>query len=121
VTPVDILFELARLGVRVERTEECPLRFIAPRGRLNDALKAEIRRNLLGIHQELAKPAQPILAHPLASEEPDGPECTRCGSTDRVEVPIHAGQSVRRDCGRCGFPCGHSVWYGRPVPPEEFL
>jgi hypothetical protein len=121
VTPVDILFELARLGVRIENDGEAPLRIVAPRGRLTEALKAAIRRNLLGIHQELAKPAQPIVVHPLANQGADGPKCTRCGSTDRVEVPIHAGQSVRRDCGRCGFPCGHSVWYGKPVPPEEFL
>jgi hypothetical protein len=121
VTPVDILHELARLGVRIENDGEAPLRIVAPKGRLTDSLKAAIRKNLQELHRELSKPAQAIVVHSLANQEPDGPKCTRCGSTDRVEVPIHAGRSIRRDCGKCGFPCGHSVWYGKPVPPEEFL
>lgn len=45
--------------------------------------------------------------------------CRRCGSTQYVDVPIHNGQSVRRDCTRCGrFVC-FPVWYGAAVNPNN--
>jgi putative DNA primase/helicase len=31
----------------------------------------------------------------------DAGECDRCGSTEFVDVPIHDGQSTRRDCAKC--------------------
>jgi hypothetical protein len=40
----------------------------------------------------------------------------RCGSTTTVDVPIHSGKSVRRDCGRfVDFP----VWYGKGTLRNE--
>ena len=36
----------------------------------------------------------------------------RCGSTTWRGVPIHDGQSVRRDCGRCGRFIDFPIWYG---------
>ena len=39
--------------------------------------------------------------------------CDRCGSTDFVDVPIHGGRSIRRDCERCDHFKGWSMWYGR--------
>jgi hypothetical protein len=36
----------------------------------------------------------------------------RCGSTTWRDVPIHDGQSFRRDCGRCGRFLDFPVWYG---------
>jgi hypothetical protein len=47
---------------------------------------------------------------------PAEPVC-RCGSVRWRDVPIHAGQSVRRDCGRCGRFLAFIVWYGRPLEP----
>ena len=47
-----------------------------------------------------------------AEAEPEVAVC-RCGSTSWQDVPIHDGQSVRRDCGRCGRFIGFPVWYGR--------
>ena len=37
----------------------------------------------------------------------------RCGSTTWCDVKIHGGQSVRRDCGRCGRLIKFPVWYGK--------
>src|SRR5262245_26706431 len=34
----------------------------------------------------------------------------RCGSTISRDVPIHEGQSVRRDCRRCGRFIEFPVW-----------
>ena len=45
----------------------------------------------------------------------DGPtkEVCRCGSTTWRDVPIHDGQSKRRDCGRCGRFIDFSIWHGK--------
>lgn len=40
----------------------------------------------------------------------------RCGGTVWRDVPIHNGQSVRRDCGRCGRFLDFPVWYGKKNP-----
>jgi hypothetical protein len=37
----------------------------------------------------------------------------RCGSTKWRDVPIHDGQSVRRECGRCERFLSWPLWYGR--------
>jgi hypothetical protein len=45
--------------------------------------------------------------------------CDRCGSPDYVDVPIHSGESTRRDCSRChrfmGWPC----WYGQRLDQQS--
>lgn len=39
--------------------------------------------------------------------------CDKCGSTEFVDVPIHDGQSIRRDCAKCSRFLGFPMWYGR--------
>jgi len=51
-------------------------------------------------------PATPTCAAPA---RPAKAVC-RCGSTTWRDVPIHGGQSVRRDCGRCGRFLDFSAW-----------
>jgi hypothetical protein len=46
------------------------------------------------------------------------PVC-RCGATTWVDVPIHGGRSVRRDCGSCGRFMDFPVWYGKLTLPSE--
>ena len=36
--------------------------------------------------------------------------CTRCGGYTYVDVPIHAGGSIRRDCADCSRTKGFPVW-----------
>jgi hypothetical protein len=43
--------------------------------------------------------------------------CRRCGSPEYIDVPIHNGQSVRRDCARCGRFIAFVLWYGRLMQP----
>ena len=40
----------------------------------------------------------------------------KCGSDRWVDVSIHSGQSVRRDCARCDRYGGFVVRYGKPLP-----
>lgn len=42
-----------------------------------------------------------------------GPPFCRCGSAETVDVPIHDGRSLRRDCARCRRFIDFPVWYGR--------
>ncbi|HEX4129735.1 MAG TPA: hypothetical protein VHZ24_06810 [Pirellulales bacterium] len=42
--------------------------------------------------------------------------CRRCGSCDTIDVPIHDGQSLRRDCARCNRFIDFPLWYGVPRP-----
>jgi len=44
--------------------------------------------------------------------DPDAPRCDRCGRGEFVEVAVHGGASVRRDCARCGRTWGFPVWRG---------
>lgn len=44
--------------------------------------------------------------------------CSRCGSTEFTDHPIHGGQSARRDCASCGRCLGFSRWYGIDVVGE---
>jgi hypothetical protein len=39
--------------------------------------------------------------------------CDRCGAVEYCDVPIHGGESARRDCARCGRTHGFSVWFGQ--------
>jgi hypothetical protein len=39
--------------------------------------------------------------------------CPRCRATGTLDVAIHDGQSVRRDCAQCGRFVEFAVWYGR--------
>jgi hypothetical protein len=47
-----------------------------------------------------------------SAPRPAGGGC-RCGSSEVVDVPIHGGQSARRECAGCGKFLTFSVWYGR--------
>jgi hypothetical protein len=47
-----------------------------------------------------------------AGESCLAPAC-RCGSTTWRDVPIHGGQSLRRDCAACRRFIKFAVWYGR--------
>lgn len=36
--------------------------------------------------------------------------CSRCGSLDHIDIPIHGGRSTRRDCANCRLTKGFPVW-----------
>lgn len=61
--------------------------------------------------------------HYLLTNRPSRPEgtlavCDRCERTEHVDVVIHDGQSLRRDC-KCGRTLGFPVWYGRDDAGDE--
>jgi len=38
--------------------------------------------------------------------------CGRCHCDIYIDVPIHDGQSIRRNCVRCGWLIDFPLWYG---------
>ncbi len=55
----------------------------------------------------------PLPAEKISPPAPDdAPRCDRCGSVRFRDVEIHGGQSVRRDCAKCGTFIAFPVWYG---------
>jgi len=40
-------------------------------------------------------------------------QCKRCGATRYYDVPIHGGQSTRRDCARCDRFIEFPIWHGK--------
>lgn len=55
---------------------------------------------------------------PRNATEGTGTVC-KCGSTSWRDVPIHDGQSTRRDCGRCGRFLDFPIWYGKNALQNE--
>ena len=123
VSAAELLADLARRGIRLEADGE-RLRY-HPRSALTPDLldrlkahKAELLTLLLratAFDIDSAPDAEPA---PAAQENPAPPAC-RCGSTIWRDVPIHDGQSARRDCGRCGRFINFPIWYGRGTLQNE--
>jgi hypothetical protein len=79
------------------------------------AHKAEVLEHLATLNTAEAVGIFPhgLLVTANRGETHNGGEPTcRCGSTTWRDVPIHGGESVRRDCGRCGRFLDFPVWYG---------
>jgi hypothetical protein len=53
-----------------------------------------------------------------AATRPEKAVCS-CGSESWIDVQIHGGQSLRRDCERCGKFIRHVRWHGKPVGPPD--
>lgn len=45
-----------------------------------------------------------------------GVSCRRCGATEFVDVPIHDGESIRRDCAQCGRTVSFPTWQPADSP-----
>jgi hypothetical protein len=84
----------------------------APTPDLLDRLKAH-KAELL----ELLRPTPEAVGPTTEQSEPT--TVCRCGSTTWRDVPIHNGQSVRRDCGRCGRFLAFPVWYGNTTGHKD--
>jgi hypothetical protein len=93
-------------GAAVDRLHGDPL---FPHGLLNAMRGASVRWG--------GEPATKM-AEPNESGNAAEPVC-RCGSTAWRDVPIHGGQSVRRDCRRCRKFLSFPVWYGKDTLQNE--
>jgi hypothetical protein len=114
MSAAELLLDLGQLGIRLEADGD-RLRY-HPRSAVTldllDRLKAH-KADLLAMLRPApeAAPALPV-AISEAPAQPAKAVC-RCGSTTWRDVPIHGGQSVRRDCCGCGRFLEFPIWYGK--------
>jgi hypothetical protein len=95
---VQLLADLNRRGIRLE-SRGGQLRFF-PKDAVGPHLLAMLHRHKVALMAVLD--GEPV-------------PCPRCGGIDMLDVAIHDGQSVRRECARCGRFVEFAVWYGRSV------
>lgn len=121
-TAAKLLADLTHLNIRLEAVGE-QLRFY-PRSAVTAELAERLRANKAELLVLLTEGNRKVLSASSAPSaapmwSPFGPpdvRCRQCGSTGFTDFPIHAGQSMRRDCSRCGCFINFPVWYGRLQP-----
>ena len=115
-TLADLLAECDAHGIRLALADGDGLEIDAPKGGLTpdllDRLKGHKAGLLAILRSSASETPKPGADAQHAAQKPTGPVC-RCGSTTWRDVPIHGGQSVRRDCGRCGRFLDFPVWHGK--------
>lgn len=61
--------------------------------------------------RERARARTPEMTPERVRPSAEGP-CWKCGHAAHVDIEIHGGQSVRRDCKACGATWDFVKWYG---------
>ncbi|MGB7733571.1 MAG: hypothetical protein WBL72_07710 [Thermoguttaceae bacterium] len=116
----DLLADCDTCGVRLLPADNGGLTIDAPQDTLTPELIGCLKSHkaeLLALLRPTPEEAQPA---PTGDDSPKvtKPVC-RCGSTTWHDVPIHDGQSVRRDCGRCGRFLDFPIWRGKDTLQTE--
>jgi len=113
--PSELLADCDAHDVRLVLAGNDNLMIDAPRNALTPDLLARLRAHKAELLALLRPMPDVAPAPPVAARDAPGKSTTpvcRCGSTTWRDVPIHDGQSVRRDCAGCGRFIDFPVWYG---------
>ena len=119
MSAAELLMDLGRLGIRLEADGE-RLRY-RPQSVLTPDLLDRLKAHKGELLELLLDRTDQTEQNRTPKKGPDAltkPAC-RCGSTTWRDVPIHDGQSVRRDCGRCGRFIDFPIWYGTDTLQNE--
>ena len=116
----ELLADCDAHGIRLLLADDGGLTIDAPQDALTPDLldrlkahKAELLKLLLrasGFDIDSAPDAEPA---PIIDPATTTKTVCRCGSTTWRDVPIHGGQSKRRNCGRCRRFIEFPIWYGK--------
>jgi len=121
-TLADLLADCDAHGIRLALADGGGLEIDAPQDALTPDLLARLKAHKADLTAMLRPTPEvapaPTVATGDASVKPTKAVC-RCGSTTWRDVPIHGGQSIRRDCGRCGRFLDFPVWYGKDTLRNE--
>jgi hypothetical protein len=113
---MDLLANCATQGIRLLPTAEGGLTIDAPQDALTPTLTARLKAHKVELLRFMnAKPDVAAAIPALPTTDAAGPTTAvcRCGSMIWRDVPIHRGQTIRRDCGRCGRFIDFPIWYGK--------
>ena len=118
---IDLMAECCKLGIQLYPVRD-GLSIDAPEGALTpdllDRLKVH-KADIADFLREMLPEFQDAPVTPQVTEANSTLPVCRCGATTWVDVPIHGGRSVRRDCGSCGRFMDFPVWYGKLTLPSE--
>lgn len=112
----ELLADCDARGILLHPAGDGGLTIDAPEDTLTSELIGRLKACKGGLLALLRPTSDVAIAPPVTTSEavvrPAKAVC-RCGAIVWRDVPIHGGQSVRRDCGQCGrFAC-FPVWYGK--------
>jgi hypothetical protein len=113
----ELLTECDASDIRLLVSNDGELTIDAPEGALTLALVARLKANKASLLALLrptrwgtAEVSQDSL-RPLKKLPETQKTVCRCGSTTWRDVPVHDGQSIRRDCGQCGRFLDFPLWH----------
>jgi hypothetical protein len=117
----DLLAECDAHGIRLLLADDGGLTIDAPQDVLTPDLLVRLKAHKGELLAMLLR-ASDFDIDSAPDAEP-APACAtavcRCGATAWRDVPIHNGQSIRRDCGRCGRFIDFPNWHGKDTGPID--
>ncbi len=116
LTLTELLADCEAHGIRLAPTAQGGLEIDAPQEALTPERLARLKAHkadLLALLWPTPETAPTLPGPTNAAPASPAKAVCRCGGTTWQDVPIHDGQSVRRDCGRCGRFLSFPVWYGQ--------
>jgi len=116
--PSDLLADCDACGIRLVAADDGGLTIDAPQDALTPGLLDRLKAHKADVLALLQLVPNTSVATQDAPADRTRPVC-RCGATTWRDVPIHGGQSVRRDCARCGRFLEFPVWYGNNTLHSE--
>jgi len=120
--PSELLADCNAQGIRLHPAGDGGLTIDGPQAALTPDMLARLKAHKAGLLALLGRavdmPMAPLTTSQNAPAKPRKPVC-RCGSTTWRDFPIHNGQSVRRDCGRCGRFTEFPIWYGKTTGHKD--
>ncbi len=110
----ELLADCDARGIRLYPAGDGGLTIDAPQAALTPDMVARLKAYKAEL-LALLRPAAAVQAQPMPTMKPTAKAVCRCGGAAWRDVPIHDGQSVRRDCDNCGRFINFPVWYGKPT------
>jgi hypothetical protein len=106
---IELLTDCDARRVRLLPAGNSGLTIDAPQDALTSDLLARLKTHKAEL-LALLLPAPAVETQPMPTMKPTAQPVCRCGSTTWCDVPIHGGQSIRRDCSRCGRFLAFPIW-----------
>jgi hypothetical protein len=114
----ELLADCDALGVRLIPAVDGGLIVEAPQSAATPDLLAHLKAHKSEL-LALLRPALAVQPQPRPTMKPTAKPVCRCGSMAWRDVPIHDGQSLRRDCAGCGRFIDFPVWHAKTTLRNE--
>lgn len=117
---IALLEECEAREVRLAPSPNGGLTVDGPEEVLTSGLLERLKRHKAELLAILTPVPLPVpRAEPCNAPTKSAEAACQCGSTEGIDVPIHEGRSLRRDCARCGRFLDFPVWYGKTAGQND--